>query len=80
MRRRSPYKPRWCTPVPLENEGTVIPRRAGSRYSPELIAETKLVWQPYYPEPLTDEDAREIIENMMSFMRLLSKIGAQPKN
>lgn len=79
MRRRSPYKPRWSTPVLLENEGAVVPRRAGSRYSPQLIAETKQVWQPYYSDSLSDEDAREIIENMMSFMRLVSKIGGQQK-
>ncbi len=80
MPRRSRYKPRWSTPVLLENEGAVTPRRAGSRYSAELIAETKKVWQPHYVTELTDEDAREIIENIMSFMRLVSKIGGQQKS
>lgn len=45
------------------------------RYSADLIAETKEVWQPYYAAALTDEDARDIIENTMCFMRLVSKIG-----
>lgn len=75
MPRRSQYKPRWSTPVLLENAGTVGSRRATCRYSKRLIEETKQVWQPYYARALTDEDAREIIENMMSFMRLVSKMG-----
>lgn len=63
-----------------DNHGAVVPRRAISRFSAELIAETKQVWQPYYAHRLTDEDAREIIENMMSFMRLVSKIGGRQGN
>lgn len=75
MPRRSRYKPRWSTPVLPDNHGAVEPRPAIARFSAELIAETKQVWQPYYADRLTDEDAREIIENMMNFLRLLSKIG-----
>ena len=80
MPRRSRYRPRWSTPVLLENDEAVVPRRAVARYSAELVAETKRVWQPYYAAALTDEDAREIIENMMSFMRRVAKSGGQPKS
>lgn len=73
--RRSRYKPRWSTPLLRANEGVVASSRAKCRYSAELIAETKEVWQPYYATALSDEDARDIIENMMCFMRLVSKIG-----
>jgi hypothetical protein len=52
----------------------LTPLRARSRYSDKLVAETKQVWQPYYAEPLTDEDAREIIENVIEFMQLLSTL------
>jgi hypothetical protein len=37
------------------------------RYSRQLLDETIVVWQPYYPARLTDEDAREIIENVLAF-------------
>lgn len=73
-RTRAPYKPRWRTRVPLENAGEVQPLKARFRYSPGLIAETREVWQPYYNHRLTDEDAREIIENIVAFMGVLAKI------
>ena len=58
----------------MKNAGDVQPLKAKNRYSPELIAETKEVWQPYYNHRLTDEDAREIIENIVAFMDVLAKI------
>lgn len=42
-----------------------------SRYSRTLLDETIALWQPYYPAPLTDEDAREIIDNVAGFFSLL---------
>ncbi len=38
------------------------------RYSRSLIEETISVWQPYYEKALTEEDAREIIDNMALFV------------
>lgn len=78
--RRGKYKPRWSTPIPAENVGTVTAVHAKSRYSDKLIAETKAVWQPYYAAPLSDEDAREIVENMIEFMRLLSTLKKHRAN
>ena len=46
-----------------------------TRYSRALIEETKEVWQPYYQEILTDEDAREIIENVIGFLQFLTDHG-----
>ena len=37
------------------------------RYSRQPLDKTIAVWQPYYPARLTDEDAREIIENVSAF-------------
>jgi hypothetical protein len=73
-RTRAPYKPRWRTRVALQNSATVSAKPARARYSAELIASTKEVWQPYYSKPLTDEDAREIIENIVAFMEVLATI------
>lgn len=39
----------------------------------ELINYTKEVWQPYYEDELSENDAVEIIDNMTAFMNLLIK-------
>lgn len=39
----------------------------------ELINYTKEVWQPYYPDELSENDAVEIIDNMTAFLKLLIK-------
>ena len=75
VRRRSSYKPHWSAPIPLENAAVVKRRVAATRYSRALIEETKEVWQPYYEETLTDEDAREIIENMLGFLHFVADYG-----
>ena len=41
------------------------------RYSRQLIDETIAVWQPFYDAKLTDDDARQIIHNMTTFIRAL---------
>lgn len=57
--------------VRVENIGDVERARPKRRYSRQLIDETIEVWQPYYEAKLTDEDAREIIENMAIFLGAL---------
>ena len=37
-----------------------------------LIKETLTTWQPYYVEPLTEEDAAAIVTNMTEFLQLLA--------
>ncbi len=39
----------------------------------QFIERTKKVWQPYAGHTLTDEDARQITENMVGFVQLLSE-------
>ena len=64
-------RPHWSERVPVENIGEVQRRRPKQRYSRQLIDETIEVWQPYYDTKLTDEDARDIIENVASFFGAL---------
>jgi hypothetical protein len=71
MKLRRGYKPHWRDPIGAENVGDVVRLEPATRYSRELLDETKVVWQPYYEKPLNDEDAREIIENMVSFVAIL---------
>lgn len=37
------------------------------------IVRTNEQWQPYYSEPLTEEDARAITANMCAFVSLLAE-------
>lgn len=64
-------RPHWSERVPVENIGAVTRGRPKPRYSRQLIDETIEVWQPYYDTKLTDEDAREIIENVAGFFGAL---------
>ena len=64
-------RPHWSERVPVENIGEVERRSPKQRYSRQLINETIEVWQPYYDKKLTDEDAREIIENVAAFFGAL---------
>lgn len=43
----------------------------GSKHSEEFLEETVRVWQKYYDRPLTHDDARQIIENVTGYFRLL---------
>ena len=47
--------------------------------APQLIARTKETWQPRAACSLSDEDAREIAENVMGFFRLLLEWEAREK-
>lgn len=38
---------------------------------PELIRRTMDEWQPHYAHRLTQEDAREIVDNAVGFFRIL---------
>ena len=47
--------------------------------APQLIARTKETWQPRGAGSLSDEDAREIAENVTGFFRLLLEWEAREK-
>jgi hypothetical protein len=47
--------------------------------APQLIARTKETWQPRAACSLSDEDAREIAENVTGFFRLLLEWEAREK-
>lgn len=49
---------------PQANVLKQVPPGSPSWISPELISSTIDAWQPYYGEPLTDEDALEILTNV----------------
>jgi hypothetical protein len=38
---------------------------------PEIIDETRAVWQPYYKSALTDDDIVEILLNVRNLFQLL---------
>jgi len=38
-----------------------------------FLKETIETWQPYYEQPLSNEDAREIVANLTGFFDLLDK-------
>ena len=44
-----------------------------SRYSRALLDETIALWQPHYARRLSDEDARDIIDNLSEYFRILLK-------
>ena len=46
-------------------------KNQSSKYSKEFLDETIKVWQPYYPTPLSLNDAREITENMTALFDFL---------
>lgn len=48
------------------------------RYSRGLLDETIAVWQPYYAQRLTDQDASDIIENVTAFAGVLLGMGKAP--
>ena len=39
----------------------------------EFLERTKQMWQPHAHKPLTDEDARQILENTVGFFKVLRK-------
>lgn len=45
-----------------------------NKYSKEFLEKTIKIWQPYYAEPLTLEDAKEITENMVELFKFLIEL------
>jgi len=41
------------------------------KYSKDFLDRTIEVWQPYFPDPLSLKDAREIIDNMTALFNFL---------
>jgi len=39
----------------------------------QFLEQTKEIWQPYADHALTDEDARQIAENIIGFFRILQE-------
>jgi len=55
-----------------QNGNSSGPEPAAKRkYSDKLIVETRKVWEERLGCPLTDEEARELIENITGFFRIL---------
>ena len=46
-------------------------RRTPSALSPELLAATRALWEPRYGRQLSDEEARQILANMLGFCHAL---------
>ena len=49
-------------------------------YNKELIDKTIDVWQPHSEKKLTEEDAREIIENLTGFFDTLARWDRESTN
>lgn len=54
-----------------------VPAGAPAWVTEELIEQTIRVWQPYYPDPLTTDDAVAIIQGVGRLIDVLSK-GSPP--
>ena len=48
-------------------------------YSKEFIQETIKVWQPYSKEKLTEEDAREIADNVINLYTFMLELERKYK-
>jgi hypothetical protein len=65
--------------IPTRTSFTVLPKAAPSLVpagsprwvTPDLIAETIRVWQPYYPKTLTPDDALSMIMNVGCLLDVL---------
>lgn len=60
------------TESPLASEG-VVPPGAPSWITSELIAHTIRVWQPYYCDSLTTQDAVNMLIGVSRLMEVLSR-------
>lgn len=73
-RREKPVGTNICGSNGAANE--VPARKAPSR---EAIEKALEVWQPHYARRLSQEDAREILENAVGFFRILREWQAQER-
>jgi hypothetical protein len=62
---------------PSGKELSAVPAGAPAWVTAELIQETIRVWQPYYADPLTADDALAIILGVGRLFEVLSR-GAEP--
>ena len=67
-RRGKPSQPRLA-----DSSLSPVPAGAPPWVTPELIAHTLRVWQPYYSEPLTADDALGMIINVAALWELLAQ-------
>jgi len=49
------------------------------KYSKDFLDRTIEVWQPYFPDPLSLKDAREIIDNMTALFNFLIQHEKKPE-
>jgi hypothetical protein len=72
--------PRRLSPSAAQTEHSIkkcsVPAGAPSWVTSELIAKTLRVWQPYYSERLTEEEALAMILNVAGLREVLSQ-GAE---
>jgi hypothetical protein len=66
--------PRQSQPAPLGAQSAECePPSIGKSYpSADLIQQTIRVWEPRLGRPLSEEDARQILENVVGFFRVLN--------
>ena len=60
------------TPSPKSVPQGVVPAGAPNWVTSELLAQTIEVWQPYYREPLTSDDALEMLLGVGRLLRVLA--------
>lgn len=57
------------------SDGSQARKQLGkSPYSVALLEKTKRVWEPYAGHPISDEEARQIIENMTGLFEFLERL------
>lgn len=58
---------------PAPSSPPALPDRALPAWvTPELVARTRATWQPYYPDPLTDDDAVQMLLTVAHLYRVLA--------
>lgn len=63
--------PPWRAFAIPENAGRVEPATLKTRYSRELLDETKRLWSKRYGRAISDEEAREIIQNVTGYFQVV---------
>lgn len=60
-------------------EGSTASDAASSTEKQQFIQETREFWEKRTGQPLTDEDAREIIANVTGFFKVIAKWDSRAK-